>query len=1163
MGEENSGVGTQTADELANVDSRPVVAPSERPNSVVADALAGGGEMGALMRSIDWAETPLGPVDAWSPTLKTMVSFLLANRFPILLWWGPDYIQLYNDAYRPILGAKHPRSMGQPVRECWWEIYDVIGPLIDTPFHGGPATWMDDILLEVKRHGFAEETHFTIAYSPVPDPTADRGIGGVMATVTETTEQVIGERRVLALRDLGTRSVVEAKTAEQACAAAADVLSQHSRDIPFALIYLLDPDENRMRLAGVTGTNAGGVINPTTIDLGDAASDPVGWPIREALESEALHIVEHLGARFPDVPPGPWSDPPHTGVVVPIASNIAHRPAGVLVAGVSPRHGFDEQYATFFELVARQISSAVVSARAYEDEKRRAEALAELDRAKTAFFSNVSHEFRTPLALLLGPAQEMLADPKIPPADRRRAEVIHRNALRLQRLVNTLLDFSRIEAGRVDAVYESTDLAASTRELASNFQSAVDAAGLTLVVDAPPVGQPVYVDREMWEKVVLNLISNAFKHTFQGEIIVSLHADETQVELVVRDTGVGIPADQISNVFQRFSRVPHTRSRTHEGSGIGLALVQELVHLHGGTISVASEEGEGTAFTVRIPLGRSHLPQEKLGTERPRPSASVSATPFVEEALRWLPERATSAEPSGQAENNEAAEEVPIDGIGRILIADDNADMRDYVARLLRARGWTVEAVADGHAARDVARRDAPDLVLADVMMPGLDGFGLLRELRADPSTADLPVILLSARAGEEARVEGLAAGADDYLVKPFSTRELAARVKATLHAGQVRRDIKQRTAQFETLFNNAPIGVYLVDSDFRLAALNPTARARFGGIPDLVGRNFADVMQLVRPKSRADDVVRRFRHTLETGESYAAPEDKLESSESGETEFYQWRINRIPLPDGRYGVVCYFLDITAQVHARRDAEAARAAAESANSAKSEFLAAMSHELRTPLNAIAGYVQLLTMGVHGPLSDEQRQVLRRVELSERHLLALITDVLNFAKIEARRVEYDIKTVPLATAVANVGTMMAPQLMVKGLSFENRIHDASAVRGDPDKVQQILLNLLSNAAKFTPAGGRIVVDAPTRENGETRDETLFLRVSDTGPGIPNDKQEAIFEPFVQVDRGLSRPTEGTGLGLAISRDLARGMGGDLRVRSRFGEGSSFTLSMPAA
>jgi PAS domain S-box-containing protein len=587
-------------------------------------------------------------------------------------------------------------------------------------------------------------------------------------------------------------------------------------------------------------------------------------------------------------------------------------------------------------------------------------------------------------------------------------------------------------------------------------------------------------------------------------------------------------------------------------------LVQELVRLHGGTIEVTSKEALGTAFTVRIPLGHSHLPRERLGEERERLSAAAGATPFVEEALRWLPAREGAA---GDTDSDDTTRSAAADSRGRILIADDNADMRDYVARLLRARGWHIHAVPDGQTALDAARRETPDLVLADVMMPGLDGFALLRELRADPATADIPCILLSARAGEEARVEGLSAGANDYLVKPFSARELVARVNGTLQLSRIRGDIKQRSAQLETLFNAAPIGVYLVDSEFRLAAVNSTARAGFDDIPDLIGRDFDEVMHLLRPKARADEVVGRVRRTLETGEPYVAPEEQLERREDGESEFYQWRISRVPLAEGRYGVVCYFLDISELVRARHDAEMARAAAEQANSAKSDFLAAMSHELRTPLNAIAGYVQLLSMGVHGPLSDEQRQVLKRVEMSERHLLSLITDVLNFAKIEARRVEYDIRTVPLAPAVADVGAMMAPQVMAKGLTFENRIGNGRAVKGDPDKVQQILLNLLSNATKFTPAGGRIVIDAPTRDGSPA--EMRFLRVSDTGAGIPRDKQDAIFEPFVQVDRGLSRPTEGTGLGLAISRDLARGMGGDLRVRSDIGKGSSFTLSMPAA
>jgi hypothetical protein len=197
--------------------------------------LTGGGEMGERIRALDWSKTAIGPAETWSPALRMMVRFLLANRFPWLLWWGPQYVSVYNDAYRPILGTKHPWALGQPLSECWKEIWHVLQPLVDTPFKGGPATWNDDILLEINRHGFVEETHFTIAYSPVPDETAPSGIGGVLATVHEITEKVVGERRVSALRDLGA-AAIETKTAEEACVTAADTLAKHAKDIPFALL---------------------------------------------------------------------------------------------------------------------------------------------------------------------------------------------------------------------------------------------------------------------------------------------------------------------------------------------------------------------------------------------------------------------------------------------------------------------------------------------------------------------------------------------------------------------------------------------------------------------------------------------------------------------------------------------------------------------------------------------------------------------------------------------------------------------------------------------------------------------------------------------------------------------------------------------------------------
>ncbi|MBY0527307.1 MAG: response regulator [Gemmataceae bacterium] len=761
-----------------------------------AACLTGGGEMGALMRSLDWSKTAIGPVESWSPALQMMVRMLLANRFPMLLWWGPRYVQLYNDAYRPIPGAKHPRSMGQPAGECWPEIWHIIGPLIDTPFQGGPATWMEDIFLEINRHGFVEETHFTIAYSPVPDDTAPGGIGGVLGTVHEITGKVIGERRMVALRDLGTRPA-EAKKAEEACAVAAEALALHDKDIPFALLYLTDAHGKHARLAGVAGVPSGEAISPPLVELEGA--DGSGWPLAKAKREEALQFVADLGDRFAVVPPGPWSDPPNTAVVLPIRSNKAHELAGFFIAGVSARLRLDDAYRGFLELAASQVASAVANARAYEEEKKRAEALAELDRAKTTFFSNVSHEFRTPLTLMLGPVEDLLArgHTDLSPADKGQLEVVNRNGLRLLRLVNTLLDFSRIEAGRVRAVYQPTDLAAFTAELASVFRAAVERAGLRLVVDCPPLREPVYVDRNMWEKVVLNLLSNAFKFTFEGEIVVSLRHAGKHVELWVQDTGTGIPAEEMPRLFDRFHRIENARGRTHEGSGIGLALVQELVKLHGGSVSAQSALEKGTTFTVTVPLGSAHLPADRIGEDRSLASTLTGASPYVEEALRWLPDESDASIGDGRGLPShydglpvsylEAAREEG-DDRPRILVADDNADMRQYIARLLAER-YHVEAVPDGEAALTVARERPPDLVLTDVMMPRLDGFNLLKELRAVPVTSGLPIILLSARAGEESRVEGMEAGADDYLVKPFSARELLARVGAHLEIARLRRE--------------------------------------------------------------------------------------------------------------------------------------------------------------------------------------------------------------------------------------------------------------------------------------------------------------------------------------------------------------------------------------
>jgi PAS domain S-box-containing protein len=992
--------------------------------------LAGGGEMGELIRAHDWSKAAVGPAESWSPALRMQVSFLLANRFPMLLWWGPTFCCIYNDAYAPILGTKHPWALGRPVSEVWSEIWDVLKPLIETPFSGGAPTWIEDFELEIRRHGFLEEGHFTVAYSPVPDETEPRGIGGVVATVHEISAAVIGERRVAALRDLGSRAG-EAKTAEQACAIAAKTLTAYGKDLPFVLLYLVDAEDRTARLAGAAGVAPGEEISPLRVELEESRREvaPTNeWPLADAARDPGMITVERLDERFARVPRGPWSDAPHTAAVMQVPSNKAHEPAGLLVAGLSPRVRLDEHHRDFLELLRTQLATAIANARAYEEEKKRAEALAEIDRAKTAFFSNVSHEFRTPLALMLGPVEDLLArsHTNLSPAAARQLEVVNRNGLRLLRLVNTLLDFSRIEAGRARATYQPTDLAAFTADLASVFRAAVERAGLQLVVDCPPLDEPVFVDRDMWEKIVLNLLSNAFKFTFEGGISVTLRAARSHVVLQVRDTGTGVRAEDMPRLFERFHRVENARSRTHEGSGIGLALVQELVKLHGGTISADSTIGEGTTFTIALPLGSAHLPSDQIGETRAFDSTLAGAAPYVEEALRWLPDESDPADPAAALPGHLDALPVPArtpaterdDRRPIVLVADDNADMRQYIVRLLAER-YRVEAAADGAAALAAARGRTPDLVLTDVMMPQLDGFGLMNALRADAATRDVPIIMLSARAGEESRVEGMEAGADDYLIKPFSARELLARVAAHLQMARMRREaeeaIRQRAEQFKTLLDRAPLGVYLVDADFRIREVNPIARPVFGDIEGgVVGRDLSDVIHHLWDKDYADEIVQIFRHTLETGEPHVTHERGEVRADRQVTEYYEWRLDRIILPDGRHGVVCYFRDISAQVLARKALEQSREALRDADRRKDEFLATLAHELRNPLAPLRNSLEILKRaGGNAELIERARATMER-QFSQ--MVRLVDDLLDVSRIARNQLLLKPETVDLASVI---------------------------------------------------------------------------------------------------------------------------------------------------
>jgi PAS domain S-box-containing protein len=1105
------------------------------------DCLAGGGDMGALMRSTDWAKTAVGPVTEWPQSLRTAVSIMLESRFAMVVAWGPQFRFFYNDRYRPVLGKKHPAALGAPGVEIFPEVWSVVGPEFER-VRRGDAFAVDDWLLPLDRNGYLENCWFTLSYSPIRDETG--GVGGVLAVVAETTGRVEGERRLATLRELARRAA-DATSPEEACRNAAQVFETNPIDVPFALIYLLDRDGAAARLICRVGIAADHIASADRVMLGANADDV--WRLAEVIGGGRTVVRSDVRDRFRDAG-GLDDELAHTAVLLPLSRPGLEHPYGVVVAGVSPRRALDDRYRDFFELAADHIATAISNAVALDEARRRAEALAEIDRAKTAFFSNVSHEFRTPLTLMLGPSEDLLSDADDPLTDRQRAqvEILHRNAGRLSKLVNALLDFSRIEAGRAQASYVETDIADLTRELAGAFRSAVEHAGLRFEVACESIGQPVYVDRDMWEKIVLNLLSNAFKFTFEGSVRIALRERDSGVELEVRDTGAGIPEEELPRIFERFHRVEGARSRTHEGSGIGLALTYELVRLHGGTISAASQIGHGSVFTVRIPMGRAHLPADRIGASSSLASTAIGAAPFVDEALHWLPE--LPAPPPKR--------EIRVGPRERILVVDDNADMRDYLRQLLS--DWEVEIATDGVFALEAAQAHPPDLIVTDVMMPRLDGFELLRELRRRERTSAVPVLMLSARAGEEARISGLSAGADDYVTKPFSARELKARVRSLLALSRARREADLQKQHLHSLFMQAPTPIVMLKGPDHVVELaNPPTCQLWGrteaevlgkplleALPELIGQPF---------KGFLDGV-------LTTGEPYVGKEVPARFDRHGsgtlDTVFFNFVYAPLRAVDGTIeGVLVLAFDVTDEVTARNEMNRLRASAESANRTKDEFLAMLGHELRNPLAPILTALQLMTLRGEGGLLKERTVIDRQV----RHLVRLVDDLLDVSRIARGKVDLRRQPVEIASVVAAAVETASPLLEQRHHHLEMDVPESGLiVYGDVTRLTQIVVNVVSNAAKYTEPGGRI------RVTGRAIGERVELRVSDTGIGISAEMLPHVFELFSQGRQTLDRAHGGLGLGLTIVRSLMELHGGTIEAQSRgVGHGSEFILTFPMA
>jgi signal transduction histidine kinase/CheY-like chemotaxis protein len=1100
-------------------------------DSGTAPFILGGGETGAIVRSRDWRNTPLGPASQWPQSLRTAINICVSSRFPIALYWGPEYVMLYNDDLIPMVGAnKHPLALGRPAFEVLPEIRAIIEPMLERVVTTGEAIWSEDLMLPLFRNEGQSESYFTFTYSPIRNESG--AVGGVFCAVLETTDKIIEERRLRLLNALS--EITGAKTPAEACRKAAAQLARASNDVPFALLYLMD-DSARFNLAGAANLEPGTSWAPESIALGDHSI----WP---------FELSDLTAFREFQIENGPGEA--RGAVVLPIERAAGGLPLGYFVVGLSPLLRSSDSYHRFHRLLGASISQGVSNAAAYESERQRAEALAKLDRAKTTFFSNVSHEFRTPLTLMLAPIQDMLAAPSGTPIDQAAVNLLQRNSMRLLKLVNTLLEFSRIEAGRFEVVFHPIDLAALTADLASNFRAAINRAGLSLVVDCPPLPEPVYVDRDMWEKIVLNLLSNALKFTFDGTITVRLRAEANLVKLEVQDTGTGISTDELPRLFERFHRIEGARSRSHEGSGIGLALIQELAKLHGGEVEVATEFGRGTTFTVHIPRGAAHLAADRIRAPRTLPPTSAGAETFVQEAMRWGSQPSDRLALDSQHHGTVSPE--------RILFADDNADMREYVARLLRER-WNLELASDGDEALAAIRKNPPDLLLCDAMMPGLDGVSLVRAIRADEVLRTLPVIMLSARAGEQDAASGLSAGANDYITKPFSARDLLVRVATNLAAAKAAKEASARERrQQENLYRHfmqAPFPVCVFRGPDHVVELaNPPILAAWGKTSEVIGSKLLTAI----PELREQPFIGYLDNVYRTGVAHDGRSELayLPTGPNGELRPTYFHFVYAPLRDSNgeiEGILVSAFDVTEGVTAHQKAEEAARIQHALLDFQERFVAVLGHDLRNPIYAIT-----MAAGLLGERANQTNDVLisrtvKRIASSIRRMSHMVEQLMDLSRsrvgggFEVTPVEMDLQVV-LSEIVDELRTAHPSRV----IQLESQSLSGA---WDRERLGQVFSNLIGNAISHGLAGEPVTISAHGDE------KTARVDVHNQGPPISEETRATLFEPFRRGERSSQLNAAGLGLGLYISRQLVLAHGGEISVVSDAKHGTTFCVSLP--
>ncbi|CUA71218.1 protein-histidine kinase [Rhizoctonia solani] len=1262
----------------------------------------------ALFESHPWEKTPLGDRSTWSERLRSSVNIMQTSPHPTAIWWGPEYVILYNDEYSKMIGHKHPYLYGQRASVGWAELWDTLGPDMRALAAGKALSKTDDLLFfdALTPKKLPMETYHTWVWIPCADETGH--VHGILNYSIETTSKVIASRRLDCLRELGS-SAMRAATQAEYYQAALDTFEQYPTDAPFAIFYSVNTEPTNTDSQSSIASTADGHSSPRTVTVKAQFTGAVGIPTDHptAPQSITFTIPHKRNSPSPRFCTGPttglgliegvdtelkldtsatsflpdfaselesggttsfqwapfikqcftsgrpvlvnlpqcatagmekrgWREHARQALVVPIIAGSGGVEVGfgigtckaVLILGVNSRRPYDNEYAGWIDVVGSSLGQMYMGVTAREADCLRAEQLAQLDAAKTYFFSNASHELRTPLTLISGPISDALSEATCP-RSQERLKLVMRNVNRLRRLVDTLMDFSRVEAGRLEGHFRPVQLGQVTADLAALFRSTLEKSGIQYVVDCDSASsQLTYVDPELWEKIVFNIVGNAFKYTLSGKITVTVKHHDNCAIFSVSDTGVGIPEKDQEKITERFHRVASV-SRSYEGTGIGLALTKELVRLHGGTLAVDSKFGEekggehGSTFSVTVPLGRAHLPDSHIYDERhERASAYFGpdwsyARSFVDEVAQWTSQSdSTPQTPSDGLDSLSSMTGVRVDPSvyfaksDKILIGeahpDDNGDMRAYMQQIF-SKFCRVLVAKDGNEALAIAQKETPNLILSDVMMPGLDGIQLIQALRGSSETSLIPVILVTAQAGVEGRVEGLLSGADDVLCKPFQSRELLAR--ASLHTLMGKRRVEletkfnERTEELKIVTESSPVAFFRVNSDREVVFANAMYYELTGQARDLGSNDWAAA---VKPE--------HFQATMQLWES--AQYERKGGSINFQCNNDVWV--QAQLVPTSLGIVGTLTDISAQkmyeesklAHARESEMNAKRRAEEADErrrAQELLIDVTSHELRQPVSAILNSAQLIRSNLvdlrqalvtsEGLMIDPKLVAALEDDIDSLDAVMqcglaqerIANDVLSLSRIQLQVLAIHPTEFLLTDEVQNIVSIFKNETKMKNIQLSVVLGESltkygvTTVFADKARFAQIVTNLCSNAIRFTDlvqGERRIVVTvdvsrsapfegsacvppelSPSAGITESRQLFVYVSVADSGPGVHPDDVALLFKRF-QQGTNSHEVFGGSGLGLFVSRQLATLMGGRIDVSSDVGRGATFRFFIEA-